>query len=156
MPKRRTIAHYNAMHDEVPQDGTSQAIKNEFARRLEAHRVAKGWNQSELARRASDWLPEPAAGQKQGHKIGRDQVSHYSRGISLPRPEVLAALAKALGIEPRELMPAAVPSTASPAAFRMVSVDDGRVQLTVNRVVSMQTATKIVTLLSEEDKIAKH
>lgn len=151
MPKRRSIAHYNSIHDEVQDDGTSQSIRNEFARRLEAHRIEKGWNQSELARRASDYLPKPVKGQKQGHRVGRDQISHYSRGISLPRPEILRALAKALDCEPRELMPASVPSTAAPAAFRMTSIGDDRVQLSVNRVVSFKTATQIVALLNTED-----
>src|SRR5262249_10149549 len=104
--------------------------------------------------RASEHLPKPAKGQKQGHSIGRDQISHYSRGISLPRPEVLRALAMALKCEPKDLMPAAVPSTAPPAAFRMVSIDADRVQLTINRVVSFGTATKIVALLAEEDRRA--
>jgi transcriptional regulator with XRE-family HTH domain len=155
MPNRPAIGHFNTLFGEpVDSDGTAQSIKNEFARRLEARRIELGWNQSELARQASEYLPKPAKGQKQGHSVGRDQISHYSRGISLPRPEVLRALAKALGCEPRDLVPAGVPSTVTPAAFRMVSIDGDRVQLTVNRVVSFETATKIVALLAEEDKRA--
>ena len=108
MPKRAAIGHFNTLSGELADsDGTTQSIKNEFARRLEARRIELGWNQSELARRASEHLPKPAKGQKQGHSIGRDQISHYSRGISLPRPEVLRSLAKALGCEPRDLVPAA-------------------------------------------------
>jgi hypothetical protein len=60
----------------------------------------------------------------------------------------------ALKCEPKDLMPTGVPSTATPAAFRMVSIDSDRVQLTVNRVVSFETATKIVALLAEEDRRA--
>lgn len=153
MSKRRAIGHYNTLHEpDGHDDGTAQAIKNEFARRLESRRIELGWNQSELARRASEWLPKPAKGQKQGHRVGRDQISHYSRGVSLPRPEILKALATALRCEPKDLMPAGVPSTTAPAAFRMTSVDGGRVQLTINRVVSLGTATKIVGLLGEEDR----
>ena len=155
MPKRSAIGHFNTLSGEpVDADGTAQSIKNEFARRLEARRIELGWNQSELARRASEHLPKPAKGQKQGHRVGRDQISHYSRGISLPRPEILRALAKGLGCEPKDLVPAGVPSTATPAAFRMTQLDSGRVQLTINRVVSFETATKIVALLAEEDKRA--
>ena len=156
MPKRAAIGHFNTLSGEpIDSDGTAQSIRNEFARRLEARRIELGWNQSELARRASEHLPKPAKGQKQGHRVGRDQISHYSRGISLPRPEILRALAKALGCEPRDLVPAGVPSTVTPPAFRMTQlVDSTRVQLTVNRVVSFETATKIVALLAEEDKRA--
>lgn len=153
MPKRAAISHYNTLNDAVPtDDGAPQAIKNEFARRLEARRIELGWNQSELARRASDHLPRPVKGQKQGHRVGRDQISHYSRGVSLPRPEILRALAMALKCDPKDLMPNAVPSTTAPAAFRMVAIEGDRVQLSVNRVVSMQTAMKIVGMLNEEDK----
>lgn len=153
MPKRAAIGHFNTLSGEpVESDGTAQSIKNEFARRLEARRVELGWNQSELARRASEHLPKPAKGQKQGHSVGRDQISHYTRAVSLPRPEVLRALAKALGCEPRDLVPATVPSTVTPTPFRMTQLDSMRVQLTINRVVSFETATKIVNLLAEEDK----
>jgi transcriptional regulator with XRE-family HTH domain len=155
MPKRAAIGHFNTLSGEpIDSDGTAQSIKNEFARRLEARRIELGWNQSELARRASEHLPKPAKGQKQGHSVGRDQISHYSRGISLPRPEVLRALAKALSCEPRDLMPTGVPSTVTQAAFRMTQIESGRVHLTINRVVSFETATKIVALLAEEDKRA--
>jgi transcriptional regulator with XRE-family HTH domain len=107
---RKSLSHYNCI---VVQDGSAQAVKNEFARRLEERRNAKGWNQSELARRATEHLPIAAEGQKLGHKIGRDQISHYSRGVSLPRPETLEAIAKALGCEPSDLLPPPyVPTTA--------------------------------------------
>ena len=153
MPKRAAIGHFNTLSGEpVDSDGTAQSIKNEFARRLEARRIELGWNQSELARRASEHLPKPAKGQKQGHSIGRDQISHYSRGVSLPRPEILRALALALRCEPSDLKPAAVPSRAGPVPFRMTTIETGRVQLTVNRVVSMDTAMKIAQLLNDEDK----
>lgn len=149
---RRRIAHYNAAYGPVENDGTPQAMKNEFARRLEAARVAKGWNQSELARRASEVLPKPARGQKQGRKVGRDQISHYSRGVSMPRPEVLNALAKALGLEPADLLPPNVPSTATPPALRITQIDDANVQLTINRAVPLTLAMEIVAILAKEDK----
>jgi transcriptional regulator with XRE-family HTH domain len=153
MPKRSAIAHFNTLSGEpADSDGTAQSIKNEFARRLEARRIELGWNQSELARQASEHLPKPAKGQKQGHSVGRDQISHYSRGISLPRPEILRALAKALRCEPSDLVPAGVPSTVAPTPFRMTQLDSTRVQLTINRVVSFGTAMKIAALLAEEDK----
>jgi transcriptional regulator with XRE-family HTH domain len=93
MPKKRrsSISHYNTLNAPVELDGTAQSIKNEFARRLESKRIEKDWNQSDLARFASEYLPKPAKGR--ARKIGRDQISHYTRGVSLPRPETLRALA---------------------------------------------------------------
>lgn len=125
----------------------TQSIKNEFASRLEARRIEFGWNQSELARRASGWLSKPANGQKQGQRVGRDQISNYSRGITLPRPEVLHALCMALKCEPKDLMPVGGTSCASPPAFRMTQLDSGRVQLSLNCIVSLETATKIIAVL---------
>lgn len=151
---RRSLSHFNNLKGQaVEQDGSSAAVRNEFARRLEARRIAKGWNQSELARRATEHLPKPTKGQKQGHAIGRDQISHYSRGISMPRPEALTAIAKALGVEPKDLVPVGgVPSTVSdPPAFSMVATENGRVFLRINRNVSMGAATRIIDLLNKED-----
>ena len=49
----------------------------------------RGWNQSELARRAD---------------MGRDNVSGYINGKNLPGPKHLKALANALGVSPDELI----------------------------------------------------
>ena len=152
---RQSLGHYNTLKGEtVEQDGSSRAVRNEFARRLEARRIDKGWNQSELARRATDFLPKAMKGQKQGHKIGRDQISHYSRGISMPRPEYMLAIAKALGCEPKELVPAAgVPSTVSnPPSLSLADIGADRVFLRINRAVSSTTAMRIVGLLAKEDE----
>lgn len=150
MSRRGPISHYNTLHEVPKDDGTAQAIKNQFARNLEAKRIALGISQSELARRASEYLPEPRKGQKQGKKIGRDQISHYSRGISLPRPETLAALAKALRCTPQELMPAGVPSTSAPQ-YRITALPDGKAVLTVNQTLSAETALKILAMIRAEE-----
>lgn len=134
----------------------SDEIKQEFARRLQAAMVRKGWNQSELARRANEHLPKPAKGQKRGKSLGRDSISHYMRGRMVPLPAYLEALAKALNVEPDELLPAngfAVNPVGSPFAVRGLA--DGRVSLHVNRTVRSETAAKIMAILSEEDRRAK-
>lgn len=148
---RGGVGQYNIIGREVDQDGSAQAVKNEFARRLQTRYADRGWNQSDLAREASKFLPKPMRGQKQGKRIGRDQISHYTRGVSLPRPDVLRALAKALGCEPADLMPGAVPSTAMPATpFRITSLPDGRVRLVVDRPISMKKAMDIVRIMETE------
>lgn len=158
MSGRRGVVNYNTVQ-EPAQPGAefdAKQIKAEFARRLEAFRVRRGWNQSELARRATDQLPKPAPGQKRHHKIGRDLISHYSRGLMLPGNVVLEALAKALGVEKNQLMPPMmVPHVAVGEAppFAMKALADGRAELNVNRVVRMETAMKIMAMLAEEDKI---
>jgi transcriptional regulator with XRE-family HTH domain len=122
----------------IPRD----QIKIDFAKRIQRAMIDKGWNQSELARRASAYLPKSSP-------LGRDNVSHYVRGISLPRSAQLAALAKALGLKPADLLPT-VPSAAQKAPpFDMRQLEDGNVWLRVNQAVSFDQALKIMRLLQE-------
>jgi transcriptional regulator with XRE-family HTH domain len=153
---RPGVSHYN-MLDTGPrapvEPGDTAAIKAEFARRLQTAMVAKGWNQSELARRATEHLPKPAAGQKRGHAIGRDLISHYVRAAMLPGPTNLEAMAKALGVKSADLLPAGVPSASGEAApFEVRGMADGRLYLRIARTVSAETGMKILALLAEEDR----
>lgn len=146
---RRAISHYNTLNRSTG----DLAVYAEFGRRLQARMIALGWNQSELSRRATEFLPKPTKGQVQGHSLGRDRISSYIRGKYLPRPEALAAIAKALKCQPEDLLPAAgVPSVGEEGPLmEMKSLDSNRVAIRINRVVSQKTALAIMTLLSEED-----
>lgn len=132
-------------------DHSSDQIKAEFARRLQAAMIQKGWNQSELARRANEHLPKSARDQSRGKAIGRDSVSHYMRGRMMPLPAYLEALAKALSVEPVDLLPARTPSV-SPVPFEMRGMEGGRVFVRINRTVTAETAEKIMRLMMEEDR----
>lgn len=148
--KRNAISTYNT----VARDSASQMVIAEFARRLQAAMQRKGWNQSELARACDKLLPKPVKGQLQNLKFGRDTISHYVRGVSMPRPERLAILAQALGVEQDDLVPPlGVPSAGGDRpAFQMSSAGEGRVFLSINRTMSMALAMKITQMLNEEDK----
>ena len=151
---RRAIGHYNNLsHNRSPGELT---VYEEFGRRLQARMIALGWNQSELSRRATDYLPKATKGQVQGHSLGRDRISSYIRGKYLPRPEALEAIAKALKCSPEDLLPAeGVPSViAEGPLMEIKSLDgSGRVAIRLNRVVSQKTALQIMTLLAAEDEI---
>jgi len=114
--------------------------KHEFGRKLMALMLDKGWNQSELARRA---------------KIGRDAVSTYIRGVSFPEPVSLNKLAKALGLTAEQLLPnttiRGIASDPTPAfeIKQAAGGDPSRVWLRVNRIVTFEQAAKIVQLLKE-------
>jgi transcriptional regulator with XRE-family HTH domain len=150
---RRAVAHYNIQQEAIPpQEINDENIKAEFARRLQAAMIEKGWNQSELARRANEHLPKPARGQARGKQIGRDSVSHYMRGRMIPLPAYLNAIAKALGVEPAALLPARTPQAASTAPYEMKGLPDGRVYLRISRTLRQATAMKIMALLAEEDR----
>lgn len=152
MTARRGIAHYNVQQSPLaPNEITSENVKAEFGRRLQAAMIEKGWNQSELARRANDYIPHPAKGQKRGKQIGRDSISHYMRGKMMPLPAYLEVLAKALDKKPDELLPS-VPMALSSSPFEMKGMPDGRVYLRISRTIRQEAAMKIMVILAEEDR----
>jgi len=134
----------NEIHSAAPKD----AVKAEFAKRLQAHMVAKGWNQSELARRATEHTPK---GEK---TVGRDTISTYIRGKCLPGPVNLKALADTFGIEPTDLVPTQGMPAAGDAAppLDVRGLDDDTAWLRVNQAVPWPVALKILELLKGTDE----
>lgn len=154
MPAKQRVTRYNTLQ-QPPLPNTefnSKTVKLEFARRLQSAMIRKGWNQSELSRRASAFLPKPTPGQKRGHSgIGRDLISHYIRGLMLPGPANLNALAQALGVEPADLMPTVGQPQIGDVPLEVKAMDGDRMYLRIARSVSTDTAMKIMQLLREED-----
>jgi transcriptional regulator with XRE-family HTH domain len=136
---------HNGPPTDLPPGAPRDAVRVEFARRLQRAMVDKGWNQSELSRRASHHLPKDKP-------MGRDSVSSYVRARHFPTPSHLAALAKALDVEPDTLVPArgvaSVDNSNPPLA--MHEVGDGRVWLRVNMALELSTALKIMNLINQE------
>lgn len=109
--------------------------KEAFARKVYQLMLKKGWRQSELAREAG--LP-------------RDAVSVYLRAQSLPTKGNLAKLAKALGVEPDEILPAQLLVDQSKIPiFEIRNTDEpGVVLLRVNQEVPLAVALKIAEMLN--------
>lgn len=157
MGKRRSVARYNnlrANESASSKDLDAKAIRGEFARRLQDAMIHRGWSQSDLARFASQHLPKPTPGQKLSNSgIGRHLISKYVAGVMLPNPVYLDAIAKALNLEPGDLMPAVVPGVRNdPAPFEFRALPDGRVFVRVAQPVSQQTALKILGFLTATDE----
>lgn len=125
------------------------AVKVEFARRLQAALLLKGWRQSDLAREAAKHLPR-------GTKLGRDSISHYIRARILPRAVYLDALCKALGTTKEELIPTEgyreAGDTNPPLDVR--DMGNGNLWLRINRAVRFAAGAKILQILAEEDAAA--
>ncbi len=135
-------------------------IGEQFARRVTELMVEKGWNQSTLARRAAVYL--------QGQRMDRQLISSYLKGNHLPQQVRLDAIAKALGVEPYDLIsspsvewvggnPTHSPiklEAKSPAAdsFAVESLNDGKVRLRIDREVDTETALQIMGLLTKGAK----
>lgn len=117
-------------------------LKQEFGQRVYARMLEKGWNRSELARRAD---------------LTRDAVAKYTRGAHLPTPESLAKLAHALGVDPGELIPDVTPYAESDALPRvqMSILSGGRASLRIEAIVSVETAFEVARLVDNDKASAK-
>lgn len=139
----------------VPMGAPPDAIRMDFARRLQAALVEKGWTQSELARRVAPLLKTS--------RLGRDNISKYVRGKVIPLPPALAAIAKVLEKEPTDLLPAgrapaAVEAEQPPMSIR--TLGEGEMGwLQINMALPFDTILKIRTLvresLAQEDENGK-
>ena len=110
--------------------------KGEFAKRLNALKNEKGWNQSDLARAAD---------------MGRDSVSQYIRGNNIPNPKNLKKLADAFAVKPEELYPnylaSAVETEIPSYNFKKMPGDDEHTWVQINQKVPNKIAGKIFKLL---------
>ena len=136
MPRKSHYTLEGADADEAPRSLTKQ----EFGARLQRLMFKKGWNQSELARRAG---------------MNRDAVSTYIRGVSYPTPGNLHKLAKALGSDPDTLLPnyaaQAVAEQHPSIDIRVSPHRPSAAWLKVDRLVSLDTALAVTKLLNDDE-----
>lgn len=144
------MARRNTLHSDptgpLPVAAPRDAVALEFARRLQAAMAEKGWNQSDLAREATKFMPG-------GKTIQRDTVSVYINTKALPSRERLEAMAKALGVDSSELMPSKlrpVPNRVAPPV-EVKDMGDGNVWLRINQAVPWPLALKILNMVKGEE-----
>lgn len=115
--------------------------KEDFARNLYRLMQARGWHQSDLARRAG---------------LTRASISDYMNGRAAPTPISVQKLAKALGVKEHDIMPNHIANAISDDAVNFeMKISDGNpnlVRLRMDRLVSLETAAKISSLLSEDSR----
>ena len=108
----------------------------EFGKRLLSLMLKKGWNQSELARKVG---------------IGRDSISQYVRGRSIPSPANLDKLAGILGIEKDVLFPNYDAQTnaieAATLEIKSIDSDAEHMWLRVNMKVPAEKALAVLQIL---------
>lgn len=145
--RKRQVIHAAPSAD-VASDVSRDMALTEFARRLQQAYTKKGWNQSETARKASVFTERP---------ITRDLISKYVAMKTGPSPTNLAALAKAFGMEPNDLMPTrgltAAMDRNPPLEVRQL--DNGSYSLRINKVVPASIAMRILGILGELDEEGK-
>lgn len=142
--RKRNLSYHNA--DPTPglviDDPSKREAREEFARRIQKLMAEKGWNQSELARAASKFMPDKK-------EMGRFSISNYVRGNTIPRPDHLIALAQALNVKPQDLLPTrGVPGIGpaqSPAELE--DIGNNRVRIRLQQETDWDTALTIMKLL---------
>lgn len=153
MARRSHFAHAPSQDDRGAQLTPQALTKQEFGRRLQHFLDERGWSQSDLVRAVH--AVTPATAEK---KMGRDAVSTYINGRSFPTPQSLNLLCKALGVSREELLPNALMNATNdehPALeLRMAAGQPGKAWVRVNRLLSFETATEIVQLISADDRKA--
>jgi len=73
------------------------AVKREFAKRLQERLFEKGWSSADLARHAGKFTGKD--------HFERSNISKYISGESIPRDKHLRAICGALGCKPEDLLP---------------------------------------------------
>jgi transcriptional regulator with XRE-family HTH domain len=143
---RRSSTHNDPPEADQRNTVMKQATRAEFGRRLNAQLVKNGWTQAEFARRAEAKAPK-------GMRIGTDSISHYINGRYLPSPSHVKVMAEALGVDPRELLPAKgvaeVGESLPPIGVQ--DLNNGTAWLRVNQAVPWPLAVKVLSLLRGEE-----
>jgi len=107
--------------------------KDAFGRHVYKLMLAKGLNQSELARLAG---------------LERNRISAYVRGLAFPTGLSLTKLAKALDVDPNELLPDARLRDAPPVSA-IFSADHSKVRITVDTWLPTAIGTEIIKQIGE-------
>lgn len=117
---------------------TGRISKAEFGRRLYDMILARGWRQSELARRAN---------------VQRDGISSYINGKTYPSDQNLVKIARALGVKPNDLMPdfgmSGPAGVSSDFTVEALPGDPAMVRIRLDRVLPVGIATEIVVLVNK-------
>lgn len=123
-------------------------VAEEFSRKLFDLMQKKDLSQSDLARLV--WGTKVDA---RGYEVakGRDRISAYLAGKSLPEKANLKKLAEVLDVAPEDLVEFEGPSSEKAKPGVQITAIAGvkdKVYLTVNQVVTLQTASEIMSILA--------
>lgn len=117
---------------------STEEVRQVFGKKLLNAIRDADMNQSELARRLG---------------LTKDAVSSYVRGRCLPKPETMARICSELGVTQEDLLPRRYDSAPSGERIKLVSMGPDSYFLSVNIIVSLKDATKIMAMLPSEDDV---
>lgn len=134
-PRRRRMEDVK-VDDNTVVHTPREIMRREFSSRLKRAIRQKNWRAIDLARAAD---------------IGRDSVSSYLRGRMLPSEETLNKIAKALRMDPSELMPSYAQTLSNfekPFEIWETHAGSGKMWIKINREVTAVQASKIIAVLT--------
>lgn len=128
----------------VRKSENTDELKLEVARRIKRLRTDKGWRQAELARRAALFIPDGG--------FGRSLISKYENAEVLPSVLNATAVARALGVEVSEVLPAADMAEPLPRDTADIKpVDTDTVHVRINQRMPAALGYKILMLIKEHE-----
>lgn len=134
------------------------AEKVSFGRQLRKLMTDKGLSGAELARKMSLHMPE-------GKTVGRDNISWYLSGRSMPTNPALKAMAKVLEISPQFLLPRdpntrpgeiPAPPLAPENNVRMHMVGNGMMHLQIDKHLPLKVGWEIMQIMKKYDDESAH
>jgi transcriptional regulator with XRE-family HTH domain len=138
----------NHGHERVS-DPLDELQARQFSRKLYGAMRAKDLRASDLARLV--WGEHP-----NGSARNRDRISVYINGKALPERENLEAIARALDVEPEELLPSAKPLGGEPEMqIVLVPHDSAHAVFKCNKRMSLVLACRLAALIAEEDELIR-
>ena len=129
----------------------TEVEKKAFGRKLRQLMADKGLSGADLARQASRHIPS-------GKTMGRDTISWYLTGRSMPTPPYLTAIAKVLDIDPQFLVPRdhaqrpgemPPPTPAPENDVRMTMSGDGMMHLMLNTHLPRDLGWKVLQMIED-------
>jgi hypothetical protein len=126
----------------LPPNASNTEYAKEVGRRIQAALNDKGWRQTDLWRALKSDLGEESA------PAGRDNVSKWVRGLTLPREaKVREAVCRVLGKE--DLFPA---QNTDPPPFTLKQLANGQVWVTLDMEFSMSDALELTSLIKQQQQ----
>lgn len=138
-----------------------RAQKQLFAKRLEDLMAERGWNQSETARQASQYMSETQHSTKARRGVrtmfGRDNITHYldRSKLTIPKPEHLHPLARAFGVSPDYLLPPPEVVAVKSGVQVLPSQLAGKQRLVLNVDVTPRAFTDIMAILTADGALSQ-
>ena len=128
---------------------SEKARLQSFGRKLVRLMQDRGWSGADLAREASKFVPPSHQKSGKRYEVGRHIISAYVRGENEPTGANLEYIARALKVEPDDLLPPAKNRGPGYPFVQLVSSLEGKSRLVIDAELDTDLAMKVIALIRE-------